>query len=63
MKHESVEYFSSRITSDNFVVVDSQNEHSTNPNKRVVDCKLKKSAGFESYSDWIMVWSIGRLTI
>ena len=51
MKHESVEYFYSRITSDNFVVVDSQNEHSTNPNKRVVDCKLKKSAGFESYSD------------
>ena len=55
MKHESVEYFSSRITSDNFVVVDSQNEHLTNPNKRVVDCKLKKSAGFESYSDRIMV--------
>lgn len=51
MKHESVEYFSSRITSDDFVVVDSQNEHSMNPNKRVVDCKLKKSAGFESYSD------------
>ena len=47
MKHESVEYFSSRITSDNFVVVDSQNEHSTNPNKRVEDCKLKKSAGLK----------------